>query len=94
MSDDRFDIRWIDAHREPAYAPDPKYPHGVDLDASGGHKEKCKASLPYPAKRCGEYFLRCKKCGVTAIITTAGRPDDPCSVTLRCGDLSDRIHYY
>ena len=34
-------------------------------------------TLPYPAKRCGQYYVECRICGFNAIITTAGRPDDP-----------------
>jgi C4-type Zn-finger protein len=40
--------------------------------------------LPYPAKRCGLFLVICDKCGYSAAITTAGRPDDPRKVTLPC----------
>jgi C4-type Zn-finger protein len=40
--------------------------------------------LPYPAKRCGIYLVVCERCGYSAAITTAGRPDDPRKVTLPC----------
>lgn len=40
--------------------------------------------LPYPAERCGVYLVTCDKCGYSAAITTAGRVDDPRSVTIPC----------
>jgi hypothetical protein len=81
MSD--FKITWIDHHREPQCPPDPNYPDGIDIDLSGGHLT-CAVPLPYPAKRCGAYYVECKTCGTNVMITTAGRPDDPRSVCLPC----------
>lgn len=74
---------WYDAGRETICAPDPAYPDGIDLDLSRGH-QSCTMKLAYPAKRCGYYFVTCPTCGADALITTAGRPDDPRSVKLRC----------
>lgn len=80
-----FKIDWIDHKREPKCAPDPAFPNGKDLD---GAKElgvpTCKVELPYPAKRCGLYYVECNICGYTAAITTAGRPDDPRSALIPC----------
>lgn len=76
--------KWIDGMREPTQKPNPKYPHGIDLDISGGKGWTCKMKLPYPAKRCGQYLIECDNCGTNALITTAGRPDDPRSITLSC----------
>jgi hypothetical protein len=85
MSDNNhFRIEWEDCGREPQCAPDPAYPEGVDLDASKGQLPSCTITLPYPAKRCGLYVLVCSLCGMTAVCTTAGRIDDPRSVTLAC----------
>ena len=78
------DIRWIDAGREPQCPPDPAYPDGGDLDGSAGARQTCKVDLPYPAKRCGRYEVRCRDCGFAVAVTTAGRPDDPRSVTIPC----------
>lgn len=80
-----FDIRWIDSGHEPKCAPNPKFPNGVDVDASEGAKRICKTNLPYPAKRIGTYMIECKICGKRVAITTAGRPDDPRSITVSCG---------
>ena len=79
-----FKIDWIDRGREPQCAPDPAFPNGKDLPAPFGATQTCKADLPYPAKRCGLFYVECKVCGTNAMITTAGRPDDPRSVTLPC----------
>lgn len=82
---DSFQIKWIDRGREPQCPPHPAYPNGIDLD---GAKElgipTCHTDLPYPAKRCGLYYVECKICASNALITTAGRPDDPRSVLIPC----------
>ena len=77
-------VEWIDHGREPKCKPNPAYPDGVDLDASEGAKATCIADLPYPAKRCGLYVVRCQVCGFSVGVTTAGRPDDPKSVKMPC----------
>ena len=77
-------VEWRDGGREPKCPPNPKYPLGIDLDASGGAAQTCKTALPYPAKRCGAYIVRCRVCGSSAAVTTAGRIDDPRSVKLAC----------
>ena len=75
---------WRDSGREPQCAPNPAYPLGIDIDASDGAPATCKASLPYPAPRCGLHIVRCQTCSASAAITTAGRPDDPRSIKLAC----------
>jgi len=79
-----FDVTWIDKEREPKVKPNPAYPDGIDLDASGGAAITCTASLPHPAKRCGLYVVECLICGVKVGVTTAGRPDDPRSIKIAC----------
>lgn len=80
-----FKIEWIDRGREPQCPPNPAFPNGIDLDtAKEFGKPTCHAELPYPAKRCGLYYVECNICGTNALITTAGRPDDPRSVDLLC----------
>lgn len=76
-------VTWHDAGMEPTCRPNPAYPNGVDVDASKGQKS-CKADLPYPAKRCGVYRVECDVCKQRVSITTAGRPDDPRSLTIAC----------
>jgi hypothetical protein len=79
-----LDIVWQDGGREPTQRPNPKYPAGRDVDISEGRLPNCTAALPYPAKRCGVYFVICDECGLRVGVTTAGRPDDPRSVTVPC----------
>ena len=79
-----FEVTWFDGGREPQCPPDPRFPNGVDIDGAGGRHPACRVALPYPARRCGQYLIRCSLCGLTAAITTAGRPDDPRSVTVPC----------
>lgn len=62
----------------------PNYPDGIAVDASRGKPVSCKVEIPYPAPECGSYVVSCKVCGLTAVITAAGRPDDPISVKLAC----------
>jgi hypothetical protein len=82
---EHFEIEWIDSGREPKCKPDPAYPDGVDLDVVRDRVvPSCLITLPYPAKRCGRYLLECRLCGLTAVCTTAGRPDDPRSIKLAC----------
>ena len=89
---DQFTIYWIDSGREPQCAPNPAFPNGVDLDFySKRVVQTCKVPLPYPARRCGAYAVRCLLCGYSVYVTTAGRPDDPRSVVLPCL-LEDRDH--
>lgn len=91
MSDnDLFSIRWIDHEREPQRPPNPAYPNGVDVDLAGPDaRNTCTVDLPYPARRCGRYYVECLACGFKAIITTAGRADDPRSTTIPCRHIPD-----
>jgi len=83
-----FKIEWHDSGREPQCPPNPAFPNGKDIDiAEGMCREgwpRCKVDLPYPAKRIGYYMIECEACGSTVVVTTAGRPDDPRSVTMPC----------
>ena len=80
----KIGVTWIDGNREPTQPPDPRYPKGIALDLSSRALRTCVVALPYPAKRCGIYHVHCNVCGLTVAITTAGRPDDPCSARLPC----------
>lgn len=80
-------VTWYDAGRYPRGKADPAFPNGLDIDISAGAARSCVVQLPYPAKRCGHYMLACEKCGLTGIVTTAGRRDDPRSVKVACKGL-------
>ena len=83
-----FSIEWIDRGREPQCAPDPEFPSGKDVNIAAEGQVSCKTTLPYPAKRCGLYVVRCTTCGMSVSITTAGRPDDPRSLTIPCKPMA------
>ena len=80
----KFKIDWKDYGRDPTCAPDPRFPNGCIIDITGGRTPSCEVVLPYPAKRCGSYWISCETCGFTASISTAGRPDDPHTVRFPC----------
>jgi len=83
-------VDWLDAGVEAQCAPNPAYPNGVEIDLRRARNQRraCSVDLPYPAKRIGAYLVECKTCGTNALITTAGRADDPRKVTLPCKPIS------
>jgi hypothetical protein len=83
MQESQFNVEWIDRGIEPVYPADQSYPEGIDIDASAG-RESCVTNLPYPAQRIGYYEVTCNRCGGKSRVTTAGRPDDPRSITVAC----------
>ena len=80
----KIEVTFLSHHRKAQCAPDPKHPNGIDLDLTDGAAVACLAELPYPAECCGVLIVRCKSCGNSAAITTAGRVDDPRTVKLPC----------
>jgi hypothetical protein len=80
-----LEVEWVDFGREPRCKPDPDWPNGKPVNLMTDPDQKvCRADLPYPAPRCGLYVVKCKICGWSVGITTAGRPDDPPWVALPC----------
>jgi hypothetical protein len=85
VTNQQFKIRWVDHHRKPQAAPDPNYPNGRDIRfTSDKNVNTCIVQLKYPTAGCGVYMIKCKICGLTIALTTAGRPDDPRTVQLPC----------
>ena len=80
----QFKITWVDRNAEPQCKPNPAYPDGKDVVGHFPGENFCKAELVHPAKRIGFYLVQCAKCGTLIAVTTAGRPDDPRSVTIAC----------
>jgi len=80
----RFELTWMDAGRVAKSPPDPRFPNGVTADLTLGARLACQVNLPYPAPRVGKWLVQCKECGLTAMITAAGRPDDPRTARLAC----------
>lgn len=87
-----LNVTWADAGREPQCPPNPDHPNGVNLVLAKPGDACCSVSLPYPAKRCGAYYVECTRCGKTAVVTTAGRPDDQKSLRLACKPPKRRTH--
>jgi len=75
---------WFDRGDFARNAPDPRYPYGIDVDLSRQASASCRVELDYPAPRCGQWLLLCNVCGLSAVVTTAGRADDPRSVRVAC----------
>lgn len=80
----QFKVIWVDSGRAPKVKPDPRYPDGIDVNMTLPGQIGCRAALGYPAKRIGRYHIRCLMCDLRVAVTTAGRPDDPRSVTMPC----------
>jgi hypothetical protein len=78
------EVKWLDHGHEPQCSPNPAYPVGIDLDISEGATRACKVTLPYPAKRCEVWVVKCFDCGNVVGCTTAGRPDDPRTIKMPC----------
>ena len=85
-----WEINWIprDGGRQPRVAPDPTLPNGKVVDfIHDPDLPSCVGKLPYvlwPERGIGLLLIKCRRCGVTAAVTTAGRPDDPTSLTQNC----------
>lgn len=79
----RWTVKWFSVHRLPKNVPDLRYPNGIDVDCSEGRRG-CTVSLEHPTRGCGYYYIECQECGINAVITTAGRIDDPRSLKLPC----------
>jgi hypothetical protein len=86
-----IEITFASEHRKATSPPDPKFPDGRDFDLTGGIaiRMACLVELPYPAKCCGKWILKCRDCGFSAVITAAGRRDDPRKITLPCKRRDD-----
>lgn len=85
MNRGRHKVSWIDGRLEPRQPSNPAFPDGIEIDQRDGDEAaSCKIDLPYPAKRVGYYLVECVTCRKRIIVTTAGRRDDPKSVTVNC----------
>lgn len=91
MSEPDWEITYVDRGRPAKNPPDPNYPDGKDIDASDGAEKTCVGELPKTRERwCGCWHVVCRRCGYSAVVTTAGRPDDPRLLKLPC-HISDRL---
>lgn len=74
-----------DDGRQPQCKPNPNFPDGRAIDASGGSPVSCEIELKHPTPECGIWSIECSVCKLKVIVTAAARPDDPSRVRLPCG---------
>lgn len=79
-----IDVTWHDLGRQPSTPFDREYPDGRIIDVTAGRLPSCQTDLDWPAPRCGQYLVHCRRCGFSGIITTAGRVDDPRQIIIPC----------
>jgi hypothetical protein len=80
----KFDIYFEPSGRGKARcSPNPNYPTGIIVDLSED-QHNCEINLPYPAKECGIWIVKCNTCQTVIAVTAAGRPDDPIKVKIKC----------
>ena len=77
-------VTWHGLGRVAQCPPNPAYPVGIDVDGAAGVQPACQVDLPYPAPCVGRHLVVCRVCMVAAVITAAGRPDDPRTVRVAC----------
>ena len=77
-------VYFLDQKRQAVCEANPRFPNGCHVDLSDGAPVTCTAQLEYPAKGCGIWTVICSACGLRIALTTAGRVDDPRSVTVAC----------
>lgn len=80
---DYLRAEWISKGRKAQHPSNPKYPNGIDVNLAPS-RPFCSIKLDYPAPAVGMWAITCVRCGETAMVTAAGRPDDPRSVKLPC----------
>jgi len=79
-----FKLKFIKTADRATNPADPAYPKGMTIDQTAGRRPACRVQLPYPAECPGVFVLTCEACDFRAVITTAGRADDPRSVLFPC----------
>lgn len=74
--------------RQPTEKPNPQYPNGTHLNSiHNPDRPSCIGDLPYklwPERGLGILIIECRTCGLVTAVTTAGRPDDPITLTQNC----------
>lgn len=83
-----IDVKFNDSGRKATQLANPKYPNGQDVSVAENVLQKtCCRNLPYPAPGVGTYSVICRKCHFTALVSVAGRADDPRTITLPCKEI-------
>ena len=76
-------VVFLDRGALPQRLTDAAYPNGVDVDVSQGRLPACTVNLP-KVRTIGSFVVTCRRCGQNAVVTAAGRADDPKSLTMAC----------
>jgi hypothetical protein len=79
-----IDVKFNDSGHTATEKANPKWPNGRELSVAEPGQESCTWNLPYPAPRVGTYSVVCRRCHFTALVSVAGRADDPIMITLPC----------
>jgi hypothetical protein len=82
----KHDVTWVSRGRKAECPPNPLFPNGKIVMAHGALAPFCTVDLPYPAACVGTWIVVCSECGLRAVVTAAGRPDDPHQVRIGCKD--------
>ena len=81
----KHEVRFIRSGRGKAQCPpDPNFPMGVRIVMATDNEDSCDVALPYPAPECGMHEILCSECGLSVLVSAAGRNDDPVSVRVAC----------
>ena len=83
-----IDVHFNDSGRKATQPANPKFPDGVDISIAKPGEKFCSRNVPWPAPGVGTYSVVCRECGFTALVTVAGRADDPRSITIPCKENS------
>lgn len=79
----KLTAQWFGIGRKAQHPSNPAYPEGIRLDM-GGSGKACSIEFDYPAPEVGSWLVKCELCGLSVLITAAGRPDDPRSIRVPC----------
>jgi hypothetical protein len=80
-------VTFLGENRQATVPSNPAFPNGRDVRAFKdleGVEKICTIPLQYPAPECGRHRVICRRCGLVGMVTAAGRPDDPRSLTIEC----------
>ncbi len=75
--------KFLSERRKAQQPPDPRHPLGIVVDGTKG-RLACSVSLEYPSPCVGKWLIQCDTCDMVALVTAAGRVDDPHTVRLPC----------
>lgn len=82
-------VKFCPSGRGKAQCPaNPDYPNGRFMDCASKALPSCNIGIPYPAPECGVWHISCARCGISILVTAAGRADDPRGLTVNCKETA------